>query len=280
MFATWIALLLVGQNPGAKAQEKGGKDAAEVKAATPEQAIRTFVVAMMTKDAPTLRAITLPADGLESLLQGQAVPPEAVEGFKAQIAELPVRLLKAGEEITLADGSKYTARAEDVTPDRAVVLPQGASFPLRSRKVDGGWRIDATPIIANMKGAGAGAARKPIDPAQIKDKIAINLDQKIDLQFDQKGGAISGPKVVDKPKAEVPTVHVEFTGRGDDLTLSTKNPFTKDLTFRALARHKGRKAFFETSIVPVKAGLFSLELWREPIEELVLFDFKLVDEKP
>jgi hypothetical protein len=32
--------------------------------------------------------------------------------------------------------------------------------------------------------------------------------------------------------------------------------------------------------VPVKAGLFSLELWQEPIEELVLFDFKLVAEKP
>jgi len=58
-------------------------------------------------------------------------------------------------------------------------------------------------------------------------------------------------------------------------TLSTKNPFTKDRRSGPSARHKGRKAFFETSIVPVKAGLFSLELWREPIEELVLFDFKL-----
>ena len=84
-------------------------------------------------------------------------------------------------------------------------MPQGASFPVRSRKVDGRWRIDAAPIIASMKGAGAAPARKTIDPGQIKDKIAINLDQKIDLQFNRKGDAISGPKVVGEPKAGEPT---------------------------------------------------------------------------
>jgi hypothetical protein len=197
-----------------------------------------FIVAMMTKDAPTLRAVTLPTDDLELLLKaGQAVPPEAAEGFKAQTAEMPIRLLKAGEEVTLAGGRKYKARAEDVTPDRAVILPERAAFPLVSRRVDGRWRIDATPIIASMKGAAAAAraAPKPVDPAPIKDKIAITLDQKIDIQFDQKGDAISGPKVADKPRAELPIVHVEFLKQDDNLMLSTKNPFPKDLTFRALA---------------------------------------------
>ena len=65
------------------------------------------------------------------------------------------------------------------------------------------------------------------------------------------------------------------------LILATKNPFPKDLKFRALMRLKGRKGYSETSIVPVKAGLFSLELWQEPDpEELVLFEFKLLDDKP
>jgi hypothetical protein len=263
MFVASIAILLVVQNPEPKAQEQG--------AATPEQAIRTFIVAMMTKDAKALHGVTLPADDLDSLLQGQAVPPEAVEGFKAQIAALPVRLLKAGEEVALADGRKYKARPEDVTPDRAVVLPQGASFPAVSRKVDGRWRIDAGPIIASMKGA----APKPLDPAQIKEKVTIKLDQKIDIQFSHKGGAISGPKVVEKPQAGSPTVHVEFSKRDDNLMLVTQNPFPKSLAFRALARYEGRKSYIETSIVPVGAGIFGVELWRDPIEELVLFDFKL-----
>ncbi|HEY2154657.1 MAG TPA: hypothetical protein VGH33_03440, partial [Isosphaeraceae bacterium] len=225
-------------------------------------------------------AVSLPADDLESLLQGPPIPPEGAEAFKAQIAELPVRLLKAGEEITLADGRKYKARAEDVTPDRAVALPQGASFPALARKVDGRWRIDAAPIIASMKGAGAGGAPKTPDPAQIKDKVTIKLGQKIDIQFTQKDGAISAPNVIEKPPAGVPTVHAEFLRQDDNLMLMTQNPFSKNMAFRALARHKGRKAYVETSIVPVGAGISGLELWRDPIEELVLFDFKLVGEKP
>lgn len=121
MFATLIAIALVAQKPESKAQQPG--------AATPEQAIRTFIVAMVTKDSKALHDVVLPADDLDSLLQGQALPPEAVEGFKAQIASLPVQVLKAGEEVTLPDGRKYKARPEDVTPDRAVVLPQARCSP-------------------------------------------------------------------------------------------------------------------------------------------------------
>jgi hypothetical protein len=61
--------------------------------------------------------------------------------------------------------------------------------------------------------------------------------------------------------------------------LTTKNPFAKDFVFRAAAKYKGRKTYIETSIVPVKAGIFGIETWRDPIEELLLFEFKLVDEK-
>ena len=41
-----------------------------------------------------------------------------------------------------------------------------------------------------------------------------------------------------------------------------------------------RRIGYQTSIVPVKSGLFGIELWQDPIEELVLFDFKLTDGKP
>ena len=268
MLATWMAILLVAQNPEPKAQRQD--------VATPEQAIRTFIVAMMTKDSKALHEVALPANDLDSLLQGQAVPPEAVEGFKAQIASLPVRVLKAGEEVTLPDGRRYKAKPEDVTPERAVVLPQGASFPALSRKVDGRWRIDAAPIIASMKGA----APKPLDPAQIKEKVTIKLDQKLDIQFTQKGDVISALEVVQKPRAGSPAVHVEFSKQDDNLMLVTQNPFPKNLSFRALARYKGGESYMETSIVPVRAGIFGIETWRDPIEELVLFDFKLVDDKP
>jgi hypothetical protein len=121
---------------------------------------------------------------------------------------------------------------------------------------------------------------KAIDPSTLKNKVTIGLDKKLAVQFRQKGDSLSDPKLVEKVVNDPPTVSFDFRKQDDMLILTTKNPFKKDLKFRAAARLKGRKEYFETSIVPVKAGLFSFELWQDPFDELVLFDFKLVDEKP
>ena len=43
---------------------------------------------------------------------------------------------------------------------------------------------------------------------------------------------------------------------------------------------RGKTTYFETDIVTIMAGLSDYESWEDPIEELVLFDFKLTDEKP
>ena len=115
------------------------------------------------------------------------------------------------------------------------------------------------------------------DPATLKDKVTIAVGKKLVVKFEQKGDALSNPKVVEKAAdmSTTPTPTFDFTQMGDNLILSTKNPFPKDLKFRALGRLKGREDYFETSIVPVKSGLFGIELWQDPIEELILFDFKL-----
>jgi hypothetical protein len=231
--------------------------------------------------------VALPADDLEMILPRQSVPAESLKTFKEQIAKLPVRRLKAGEEVELADGQTYKARAEDVRPDRAVLLPEGAAYPLASRLVDGRWRIDASPIIASMKAAAnpePSASPKTVDLAPIKDKVVIKPSQKINVQFSREGDSLAAPKIVatekDRPDAKAEVVRFDFSQKGKDLMLSTQNPFAKSLLFRAALKHKGREAHVETTIVPVRAGLFSIEMWREPIEELVLFDFRLEAEKP
>ncbi len=118
-----------------------------------------------------------------------------------------------------------------------------------------------------------------VDPATLKDKVTIGLGKKLVILFELKGNSLSNPKVVEKPRDKPPTPSFDLRKMDDNLILTTKNPFQKDLTFRALARLKGRKDYFETSIVPVKSGLLSFELWQDPIEELVLFEFKLMDEE-
>lgn len=137
-------------------------------------------------------------------------------------------------------------------------------------------RIFAALLVVAATAAVASSDDK-IDPAKLKDKLSIEPGKKLVVRFKQEGNALTDPKVVANPADKAPAPTFDFCAMGDNLVLATKNPFPKDLKFRALPRIKGRKDYFETSIVPVKAGLFSFELWQDAIEELVLFDFKLID---
>ena len=122
-----------------------------------------------------------------------------------------------------------------------------------------------------------GAKDEVPDPAKLKDKVTIGVGKKLVVRFEQEGDTLSHPRVVETPGDRPPTPSFDLRQKDGSVILSTKNPFPKDLRFRALARLKGRKDYFETSIVPVKGGLFGIELWQDPIEELTLFDFKLSD---
>jgi hypothetical protein len=275
MFASILLLSIVVQVPESKAKAPAddGKAVRDSASASPEGAIRAFLLAMISKDAKALRAVALPVDGLDVLTHGQPLTKEQLEGVKAQIAAIPVRVFKAGDVIAYGNGGNMKVKPEDAAPDRVMVMPEGTSFPVLCRKVDGRWKIEAAPIIASFKPARP--ATKSVDPAQIKDKVSITLGKQIDVQFDQKDDALSEAKVVEKPDDKRPVVHIEFSKMNQDLMLSTQNPFPKDLSFRAAFRLKGSRAYVETSIVPVRAGIFGMEMWRDPIEELVLFDFKL-----
>jgi len=276
MLATVLmGLVLVAQAPAAEARaEVDQKPPAD----SPERAVRSFIIAMMTRDLEALRALTLPVDDLDALLPPQAVAPEDLDELKELIDRLPVRLLKAGEEVELVGGRTYRARAEDAGPDRALVFPENTAFPLAARRIDGRWRIDAAPVIASMRPAAAARPSTPpraVDVGPIKDKVAIKPGRPIDVRFQREGDALSAPEVLAGAKDGAEAVHFDLSKEGRGRTLATRNPFSKNLVFRAAVRHEGRASFVETSIVPVRAGLIGFELWREPIEELVLFDFKL-----
>ena len=163
---TLIVLLVVAfQAPASEpnASESPQKEARPQYAianATPEDALRNFIIAMFIQDVAALRAITLPTDPAEFkwLVGGQPIPPDQLEEIKAQMKRVPIRVLKPGETVTLSRDRKVTVRPEEVGADRAILLPEGAPMPTRLRKIEGRWRVDPTPIIAARKAADA--ARK------------------------------------------------------------------------------------------------------------------------
>ena len=151
----------------AKKEKSSGKAKADVAAATPEQALRSFFIAVATKDEATLRAVTLPTEELELLLNGQALPTEQVEEFKAMMARQPIRAMAPGDEMILPGKRKMTVQPDEVTAERVVLLPEGSPVPSRVRKVEGRWRVDATPLIAARKAADA-ARKKAAEAARKK----------------------------------------------------------------------------------------------------------------
>jgi hypothetical protein len=148
-----------GQNAGPPpvGEPKRDKPTHDVAAATPEQALRTFLIAMTTKDEATLRAVTLPTEDFDWLLRGQVAAADQVDRIKAEIARMPIRALQPGDELTFPGGRRLTVQPKAVAADKAMLVMEGSPLPYGIQKVDGGWHVDAGPIIA---------ARKRTDPAR------------------------------------------------------------------------------------------------------------------
>ena len=164
---SFLSPLCPGREPQAppdsppQAESRSGAGAArapgklKVKDATPEDALRSFMLAVLAQDGAAVQEVTLPNPDRDWLLKGQPAPPEVIKDATAQFAKLPIKRLKSGESVALPRGKQYIVAVSDVGEDRAVLLPQGAPVPTRLRKVDGHWKVAADPFIAARKAADA-----------------------------------------------------------------------------------------------------------------------------
>ena len=94
-------------------------------------------------------------EGIEWLMAGQAAPASVIKELEEKLAQQTFRSLKAGDKLTLPRGQAVVVTAEDVGPDRALLLPEGASLPTRLRKLEGHWKVDPSAVIAGRKAAEA-----------------------------------------------------------------------------------------------------------------------------
>ena len=152
------------QSPPAAAKDNDRRDNDDVAAATPEQALRTFHIAMLSHDEATLRAVTLPTDDFDWLLKGDVMTADQVAEAKQEIHRQTIRTLKVGDEVKLPGNRRVTVQPTEVTADRAVLLIEGASVPSRIWKVEGSWQVDARPVIEVCKAAHAAIKKKASSP--------------------------------------------------------------------------------------------------------------------
>ncbi len=134
------------------------------------------------------------------------------------------------------------------------------------------------------------APRKAIDPDTIKDKVSITLGQRLRITFAADGDRLLRPKNVKRAGDDKATVEIKlnvtdstpFPVRGVATRpfLVVSNGFERALSYRALARLKGSKEFFQisTGVEPVAPGDESTKCWESGslVEEVVLYQFTLI----
>ncbi len=134
------------------------------------------------------------------------------------------------------------------------------------------------------------APQQAVDPDAIKDKVSITLGQEFYLKFKRTGDQLLKPAKFKGPEDNKATVRVKL-----DVTsasplppprkgatrpfLEVHNGFERTLHYRALARLKGSKEFFEIreGLEPLPPGEGASKCWEfgSRVEEVVLYQFAL-----
>lgn len=127
------------------------------------------------------------------------------------------------------------------------------------------WKVPQTPYVFNENyiqfypGESLFVEADVVDDSIVKLTVVkeiINQDKTIIIDFIQVS------------KKEDERVH-------DFMMLNVKNPFNKDMEYKANIYLMRYKRWINTSIIPIRAGLESYESWPDIISSIVLYDFVL-----
>jgi hypothetical protein len=138
----------------------------------------------------------------------------------------------------------------------------------------------ATLLVAFILCAPARAEYEPIDITPIRNKISIRLHQKFAIAFDQRGNRLVNPRLL-TTSTKQPYIVGEFvkTPKGNRM-LMLQSTFPKMVRYHAAARGQGRRDWHRVNrMYGLLPNVASAEGFQDPIEEFVLYDFTLTNEK-
>lgn len=123
------------------------------------------------------------------------------------------------------------------------------------------------------RGTGASAA-----PYVFHDIISIMAGETLALDATETGGRIHGFQMIEADGGTVPDLVLEFEKDSDEVILHINSKIDQFLKFHIQMRFEGRDEWYETTSCAVMPKAYNVELWTDPIEELRLFDFRIVEE--
>ena len=120
---------------------------------------------------------------------------------------------------------------------------------------------------------------QPIDVRSLRNKVSVRMNETVRFTFDQRGDHLVNPRVVNAAqKRATLTLKLIRSPRGlSDLFITST--FPKTLRFRCAAHFAGRPGFLTTKTHPVYPKIMDAEGFFASVEEFVLFDFHVTDER-
>jgi hypothetical protein len=128
--------------------------------------------------------------------------------------------------------------------------------------------------------ASARAEYEPIDITHVRDKIHIRFHQKFAIIFDQRGNRLVNPRLL-TTSTKQPYIVGEFTStpQGNRM-LMLQSTFPKMVRYHAAARGEGRRDWHRFNrMYGLLPKVASAEGFGDPIDEFVLYDFTLTNDK-
>ena len=108
--------------------------------------------------------------------------------------------------------------------------------------------------------------------------INVLAGEEILVEFDDTEGKLSNPHYVKTAAKSERTISFRLEQTDEGTTLQVKNPFTKNIIYDCLIQHHSEQRLRKTSIIPVRAGLMSFEMWPYPVAQVVVSNVRYVQE--
>lgn len=148
---------------------------------------------------------------------------------------------------TLFFSFKITAQNQkSFVKNNEVTIPIGTELKLNLKESNGEF--------SNFKIISESKITKPINMMSTLKKIEKKEIVSDDIDFKFSQADFMGSKLV---------------------ILTTVQNLNKPIIFKAKIRIKGNNDYLETSIVPKAPNIFSVEQWQDPVDSIILSDFKI-----
>lgn len=204
---------------------------------------------IFSKGPTAMAGLMIPAFLLSfSLAETASIPPVALTSKDGKPLEATIISLSGtAVKVRRKDGKEFDIPLERLT--EASIAAAKANVP---------------------KPKPAKVPEKPRHPDEIPDKVVIKIGSKSAATFTVTDGKLHAPVALDAD----PCFTVDFKAEENLIIATVKQTILPAVKVRCLARIKGRKDYFPTSILPLQNGLPCFESWGDNLEELVFFGWE------